>query len=540
MTSPAFETPRVAVSELLTTLEGAGLRLASQRAHTTIALTSPTLFDALVPLSGRRNGILLALGVHPEALDSAHIVREAARRGFDAIVVKSLSLSVETLAAVADAAGIALLVVDDEVEWRQLESVLNSILTTTSEPPGSLTGLAVGDLFALANAIAALVGGATAIEDLQTRILAYSTLSAQPIDETRREGILGRMVPDDPDNAEAYASVYRSVGALRLPALVPGLPRMAVAIRAGAQPLGSIWVVDEHDRLDNDAAHALERAADIAALHILRARSAADLVRQQRTLLLRRLLDGGEDSRLVAAQLDLESTGPFAVVAFHPQFGASGEELRLSRLADLIAMQCEAHQHGAECAMIGTTIYALFSGPPAADLSGLRFMAHRIVERAEGGLRASVRAAIGSVTLQVAQVSRSRRDADLVLMLMLQTTEATQNSTPTSVVASAHEMRSRLALLELAQVFRDTPRFLSPQAEQMLQSDARSGTDYAATVRTYLDCARDSALTADRLSVHQNTLRYRLKRARDLFGVDLDNADDTLTLWLSLRVVEFD
>jgi DNA-binding PucR family transcriptional regulator len=83
---------------------------------------------------------------------------------------------------------------------------------------------------------------------------------------------------------------------------------------------------------------------------------------------------------------------------------------------------------------------------------------------------------------------------------------------------------------------RDTPRLFSCQAQAVLELDARSGTEYAATLRTYLDCGRDSARTATLLSVHQNTLRYRLRRVHDLFGIDLDNADDTLTLWLSLRV----
>jgi len=97
-----------------------------------------------------------------------------------------------------------------------------------------------------------------------------------------------------------------------------------------------------------------------------------------------------------------------------------------------------------------------------------------------------------------------------------------------------------LTLLELAQVFRDTPRLLSQQAIRVLEFDAHSATEYAKTLRTYLDCSRDSAATAARLSLHQNTLRYRLRRANELFGIDLDNPDDTLTLWLSLRVVEFD
>jgi DNA-binding PucR family transcriptional regulator len=72
----------------------------------------------------------------------------------------------------------------------------------------------------------------------------------------------------------------------------------------------------------------------------------------------------------------------------------------------------------------------------------------------------------------------------------------------------------------------------------VLELDARSRTGYAATLLAYLDCGRDSARAAERLSIHQNTLRYRLRRLHDLFGIDLGNADDTLMLWLSLRVVD--
>jgi DNA-binding PucR family transcriptional regulator len=97
-----------------------------------------------------------------------------------------------------------------------------------------------------------------------------------------------------------------------------------------------------------------------------------------------------------------------------------------------------------------------------------------------------------------------------------------------------------LTLLELAQVFRDTPRLMSRPVKRLLESDATSGTDYAKTLRTYLDCSRDSALTAERLSLHQNTLRYRLRRVKELFGIDLFDPDDTLTLWLSLRMADFD
>ncbi|MDJ0322689.1 helix-turn-helix domain-containing protein [Cryobacterium sp. PH31-AA6] len=554
MTSLPARPAGIAVSELLTVLDGSGLRLASGQAQLRLSLTSPTLFDPLVPFAGRRSGILLAIGVHPLAVESAEVLRSAARSGFGAVVIKALGLSVETLAAVADAIDIALFVVDDEVEWRQLDSLITSALTTAPEDPGSLSGLAVGDLFALANAIAAMVGGATAIEDLQDRVLAYSTLPGQPTDETRRDGILGRQVPDLPDNAEAYASLFQATGAVRLPGAVPerrpglptgekGLPRLAIAVRAGTQPLGSIWVIDEAGTLDSDAEGALERAADIAALHILRARSAADVARQQRAELLRRLLEGGEDSRLVAGQLGIDTAGSFVAVAFQPDFGPAGDELRLNRLVDLIVMHCETHEQGTECVVIGNIVYALFTGVTgsqpsgaqflAARLAGVEAMVGRLVARAATALRIVVRASIGSQVTSVGRISRSRRDADLVLLLLASGPAA-------GAVASAGDVRSHLTLLELAGIFRDNPGLRSQQAVAVLEFDERSGTDYARTLRTYLDCARDSASTALRLDVHQNTLRYRLRRAHELFAIDLADAEDTLTLWLSLRVAEFD
>lgn len=533
MRVPNDESSGITVMELLHILDGAGLRLASRPTQLRLPLTSPTFFDPWTPPAGPRSGILLGIGLHPTALGSADVVRDAARRGFGAVVVKALSLSVETLVAVADAEDIALLVVDDEIEWRQLDALINTVITAAEEADNSLTATPVGDLFALANAIAALVGGATAIEDLHERVLAYSTVPGQPIDEDRREGILGRQVPELPENAEQYASVFRATGAVKVPGVPPALARIAIAVRAGAQPIGSIWVVDATGTLDADAERALESAADIAALHMLRARSAADLARQQRAELLRRLLEGGDDAKLVAGQLGLDRAGPFVVLAFQPEFEPTAEDLRMNRLVGLIGIQAESHQQGAEGVVIGNTVYALFSGHAASDVVGLETLARRLVARADSTLRIVVRASVGSSVTTIADISRSRHDADLVMLLLA-------NWPSSTAVASAQGVRSRLTLLELAQVFRDTPRFLSQQAESVLALDARSGTEYAKTLRTYLDASRDSAVTAERLSLHQNTLRYRLRRVNELLGIDLDNPDDTLTLWLSLRVVEFD
>ena len=41
---------------------------------------------------------------------------------------------------------------------------------------------------------------------------------------------------------------------------------------------------------------------------------------------------------------------------------------------------------------------------------------------------------------------------------------------------------------------------------------------------------------AARLTIHPNTLKYRLRRAGELFGIDLDHPDDRLSCWLQLRM----
>jgi len=528
--SPAQNGLRVA--ELLDVLNGSGLRLATSGADPVLARISPTLYDRWAPFSAAPNGVLLGIGLHPGATETADVVRAAAAHGFGAVVIKSLTHDLASLADVADAAQIALIVADDEIDWRQADVLIASALTTTAESGSSFSSLAVGDLFALANSIAALVGGATAIEDLQERVLAYSTIADQPIDEDRRVGILGRQVPFLPENAEQYAEVYRSAGAVHVSGVAPALDRLAVAVRAGSQPLGSIWVVDAHGDFDAEDERALERAADIAALHMLHARNAADLAKQQRGDLLRRLLEGGEDARLIADQLGLDTETGSIVVAFQPRFTSAGDETRMGRLIDLIAMQCEAHQHGTECVVIGNTVYSLFTGAAAGALK-TRAMAERLVSRAASSLQVDVRASIGSSAQSLGQITRSRHDADLVLLLLWDQPGAAS-------VASASEVRSQLSILELAQVFRETAHLMSPHAARVVEQDARTGSDYARTLLCYLRCGRDSAVTAAQLSLHPNTLRYRLRRARELFGVDLDNPDDTLLLWLSLRVVEFD
>ena len=70
----------------------------------------------------------------------------------------------------------------------------------------------------------------------------------------------------------------------------------------------------------------------------------------------------------------------------------------------------------------------------------------------------------------------------------------------------------------------------------MVEYDREHKTEYARSVASWMDAVGDIAAASDRLHIHANTLRYRLRRAGELFGLSLQSPDDRLSIWLQLRI----
>ncbi|GAB2811803.1 helix-turn-helix domain-containing protein [Actinocorallia aurea] len=481
------------------------------------------LYEPRAPLPRMDGALLLAVGVPPS--EGAALLADASRAGLAGIVVKRYGASLGELARAAEGAGLSLLCADDEVSWQQLDALISSALTAVAAPRGRApAGPHAGDLFSLANAIAGAVGGATAIEDPYQRILAYSTLRGQPIDEERRQGILGLHVPYLETNVPQYRDLARSHRAMRFPSGMGGLSRLAVAVRAGGELLGSLWVVDAGDDLGEDALRALEDAGRIAALHLLRARTSHDLARRQRGDLLHRLLEDPDSAPIVAPQLGLPLDAPAVVAAFHVN-AAGYDESWIARaslqLIDLVSLHCEAHfgRHG--CALLDGVVYALLPGEARRD-----FVAD-VTARAERALQLPVKAALGSVVPRLERASASRRDADTVLRVL---------AGEDCAVATIDEIRPTVTLMDLGHALPAVPRLAEGAGPAVRAHDAAHKTTYAETFLAYFEADGDIRAAAEALTVHPNTLRYRLTRAAELFGLDLADPDTRLVLWLQLRL----
>jgi len=525
--------PRAAstLAQLLETLGRLALHVECAPRGADILVGDPVIYDAGEPVPEQADGILLAVGADPADPVTLAAIGQAAR--YAAVVVKARGRDLAAAARAATAAGTALLVAPDDMPWRHLDALLTAAGDATGAARESYTSIGVGDLFALANAIAYQVGGAVTIEDPRGHVLAYSNLPHQEIDQIRREGILGRVTPDQPTNDAHYQRVCRADGPVRFDPPEPEhIARLATAVRAGPQVLGLIWVIDGTPPLGPGAATALEEAAKITAVHLLRARAHRNPDRWSRGEALASLLDGATTGRVAAAQLGIAVDTPTCALAIAQAGADEAPGLGSARIVDLVSLYCEAWHPQALCTTAGDRVYALL--PTHPDPTAAR----RVVKfgrdvaatmRRTTGLVLHV--GIGALAPRLDDVPASRRSADQVL-------RALAGQAGEIAVATVDQVRARVVLLELADRGAASIDLPPDPVREMIAHDAAHGTAHAASLLAHLDAFGEVARAAQTLNVHENTLRYRIRRIQELFELDLDDPDTRLITWLQLRMHE--
>ena len=391
-----------------------------------IAIHDP-LDEAVLP----RHALVLGVGLHAGADIAALLAALGTQQAAGLIVRAPVPTDPELKAAAAES-GVALLGFTRGASWTQLAAVLRSLLAEGDvgvTEPESLGGLPAGDLFALANAIAALLDAPITIEDRNSRVLAFSGRQDEA-DPSRVETILGRQVPERYSRILGERGVFRdlyrsdqTVYVEPLPRETDDftLPRVAVAVRAGDEVLGSIWAA-VHGPLTAERDEALRDAAKLVALHMLRVRAGADVERRLRADLVGTALEGGTGAREALSRLGLADQ-PVAVFALTlPRVphepgadGADGPAAAAAligerqRLADAFAMHLSAVHPGSAAALVSDIVYGLVPIPNQhtdGEQRALRIAAE-FLERV--GSRARPVVAVGPVARDVAGLARSAR-----------------------------------------------------------------------------------------------------------------------------------
>jgi purine catabolism regulator len=91
------------------------------------------------------------------------------------------------------------------------------------------------------------------------------------------------------------------------------------------------------------------------------------------------------------------------------------------------------------------------------------------------------------------------------------------------------------ALLSAADT-REVRAFVESAIGSVLAHDGANGTAYIETLSHFLDHGCRHQACADALGLHVTTLRYRLTRLRELFGIDIDTPERRFALELAIRL----
>lgn len=474
--------------------------------------------------------VVLVVGADPATDEFAGVLERAAAARSAAVVIKARPEHVLPLRALAGHHGVAVVTAPASADWGQVFTLLRTVSSAAGSGHRDLDH-APADLFALANAIAGAVGGATTIEDRQLRVVAYSNLD-QPIDSVRRDSILGRSVPsyvmERDDIVVMYRRMWANTDVVHLPAEDDDRvrARMGAAVRAADEVIGTIWVVEGDRPFDASAERALRDSAPVAALHLLHHQAAADVERRRRTDAVRNALDGRAGGRLGFA-VDQRVT----VVAFGTtgiDRDAATSVVRHRRLLDLVAFQVEMFDARGVAVSFGDTVLAIVPEPSEVGGRRLRELVADLTRRAGHALKADVFAGIGSA-VDVDGLVESRWEAEQALAVAVETGGS-------STVRSIDAVRSAVVMRRVRELVGGDERSHTPHLDLLARHDAETHTDHLATLGAYLDAFGDVSTAAASLDIHANTLRYRLKRIVELLGVDLADPVERFVLELQWRV----
>ncbi|MEU6476708.1 helix-turn-helix domain-containing protein [Streptomyces sp. NPDC047017] len=490
------------------------------------------------------HAVVLGVGVHGTE-EIAGLLRGLRAHEAAALVVRGPVEDADGLADVVAETGVALLALTRGASWAQLAAMLRTLLfegDVGEAEAQTLGGVPSGDLFALANAIATLLDAPVTIEDRRSRILAFSGRQDEA-DSARVESILARQVPERylrlHEEDGVFRELYRGDGLVHVPAPALGdeeaLPRVAVAVRAGDEFLGSVWAALRKP-LTPEREKAFGEAAKLVALHMLRFRAGTDAENRLRAELVTTALEGGAGAVEALGRLGLV-TEPTLVMAMGLAPASDEDHAHVTaerqRLAGALAVHLTAVQPRSAVALLGDVAYALF--PVTGDTAHARERAAQVASNflQRTGERAGAVIGIGSVAQEPAALARSRANADRALRVLAtgRTGQRVTSITDVYVDALLLEMR------DLAIAHRDE---LSGPLARLAAYDAKHNAHLVETLRAWLDAFGDVITASASVFVHPNTFRYRIRRVAEVGRIDLQDPSARFAAMLQLRLMGTD
>lgn len=284
--------------------------------------------------------------------------------------------------------------------------------------------------------------------------------------------------------------------------------------------VGALVLFDNAGDATDREFKAVEHGLTVLAIELNRLRSVAESELRVRRDLVDELLTGADEEsalrRARALSYDLES--PHRVVVIETGAGGVDED----GLLHAVRRVARRNEVGTLLTWRGSQIVLLAARD--TDWDQLR---RAILDEMNSG---SCRIGVGEACVSVADFPKSLMQADTALRI--------QKATGWEERAVCYEDLGVFQLLAEISDPQVTKAYVDRWLAPLLEYDEKRNVGLVSTISRYFDCGGNYDATAASLFIHRSTLKYRLRRIRELTGYDLNDPETRFNLQFACRAWE--
>jgi purine catabolism regulator len=319
----------------------------------------------------------------------------------------------------------------------------------------------------------------------------------------------------DPDLQLLIRHMQVRTGSVQL----AGYDGWGLELHAGDQTLGYVIIMGK-GLTESDRA-TIKRAAMALALELTKSQAITVAEARFRGNLIEQILSGQLTDALVIQQrgreLGFDLRSPHAAMLITVEAAqVTALQQSFAEIHDALGMHVPwiAHQLGVLC---------LIPQHPDAPLAlpAIQSLYDAVAKRFP-----RVKAGVGRIVTHVSEWGRTVQEAEQTLRLPTQG--------PRQLLV--YDQLGVYQLLLPMSANADVHAFYYRQLGRLLEYDREQRGELLHTLEAYFDCSGNLARTSERIHIHRNTLLYRLSRVAQICGVDLDDHEVRLSMWLALKL----
>ena len=294
--------------------------------------------------------------------------------------------------------------------------------------------------------------------------------------------------------------------------------RLISAARLAGDPVAVLVLADPGQTAGEAERVAIEHATTVLAMEVASLQNLEESAARARCSLVLHLVAGADEPTVVSQALALgyDLGRPHRVVVLQCEPGSCRD---IEVVSHAVRKAVQALRVGSLMASRQSVVILLAD----AEVPWQRF--HACVEAQAPGLRCSI--GVGGWCEEISDYPRSHREAGLALRIQ-------------RAVGSTEQVTvfSDLGVYRVLATEDDTSSmegFVQDWLGALLDYDAVHGARLVSTLADFLECGGGYDAAAASLAVHRSTLKYRLKRIREVSGHDLSVPDIQFNLQMATR-----